>query len=367
MQKIIIAAAMAGCSLPAAAEVKLYGQIKSSISTGRVSIEGGAGTEKSPVLTRINDNTSRIGISGREELGGGLAAIWQIEQRTPVLGNGGQWGTRDSFIGLEGRLGKIRAGNLNNQLNEMDTVDLWMYSSNAAGLGVYVRTGSRRISLRYDTPKLGGFSANLQVAPRDNENPADSSRHDEATRAQYNAGLNYETGGFFAKLGYNFKKNSHSGGRDGHTVRLESGHTAGKLFLGMGLQHARGSETGNQYIAHFTNGFNGYNGNAVNEDPAKEEGVKVTDAILTASYKLGNWKPTAGYAHGWAARGLDSGGILVDKFDQIILGTDYLFSKRTAVRSQIGHMRTGGQTRLGGGQTGKIRQTAAQIGLHHRF
>ena len=88
-------------------------------------IKGDAGTEKSATSTRINDNTSRIGFKGKEKLSDDLTAIWQLEQRASILGqsNSQKWGNRDSFIGVEGKFGKLRAGNLNNMLNEMDTID----------------------------------------------------------------------------------------------------------------------------------------------------------------------------------------------------------------------------------------------------
>lgn len=370
MQKTIITAALMGLALPAAAEVKLYGQIKASLSSSQVSIKGSAGEAKRPTLTRLYDHRSRMGISGKEKLGDDLTAIWQIEQETSFAGDG-TWATRDSFIGLEGNFGKIRAGNMNNQLNEMDTIDLWMYRNSAAGLGLYTRTGSRRVSLRYDTPEFSGFSANVQIVPRDNENPEDSGIHNEPTRAQYNLGLNYQNDAFFAKLGYNLKKNryldSAGNAKDGHVVRLESGYTGDKLFLGFGLQHARGVETGNEYISYFTHGFNIYNGAPINQDPNKTEGLKVTDAAVTASYNLGRWVPRIGYAHGWAAKGINSGNLVVDKFDQIIVGTDYILSKQARVRGQVGHMRVGGKTRLNGNATGKIQQTVGQVGLHYIF
>ena len=125
MKRTIIALVTAGLPFAAAAEVTLYGQIKSSVSAGQVRIKGGSGTEKSPTVTKINDNTSRIGFKGSEKIGDDLKAIWQVEQRTSVLNesNSTNWGSRDSFIGLEGGFGKIRAGHMNNLLNEMDTID----------------------------------------------------------------------------------------------------------------------------------------------------------------------------------------------------------------------------------------------------
>ncbi|WP_416192222.1 porin [Neisseria sp. CCUG12390] len=368
MQKTILALACSAFSCGVYADVTLYGQIKSSVSTSQVKIKGGAGTEKSAASTRINDNTSRIGFKGSEKLGDDLTAIWQLEQRASILGqsNSERWGNRDSFIGVEGKFGKLRAGNMNNMLNEMDTIDTWMWSTNALGLGVFTRTGSRNVSLRYDSPKFAGVQLNAQYSPRDNQNPDDKYTHEQAGRDQYNAGITYSNPEFFAKLAYNLRKNR-VGNEDGHIVRLETAYDADNVFLGFGAQYAKANESANTYLANFTDGFNTYNGSDMTKDTGKEEAVKVIDAAVTAGYNFGNWRPRISYAHGWPAKGVDSGEKLVDKFDQIVVGGDYRFSKRTSVRGQVGYMRLGNKTRLTATDKGKIEQTAASLGLHHRF
>lgn len=145
MQKKLVLLALAGLSFNAAADVTLYGRVKSSVSTGQVKISGDSGVEKSATATKINDNTSRLGFRGKEKLSDDLSAIWQVESRVSVLGDkpNDTFGNRDSFIGVEGKYGKLRAGNLNNMLNEMDTIDNWMWSNSALGLSAYTRTGAR--------------------------------------------------------------------------------------------------------------------------------------------------------------------------------------------------------------------------------
>ena len=86
MKKILITLTAAALPFAASAEVVLYGQVKSTITFGQVKIIGSEGTEKSATATRINDNTSRIGFKGSEKLSDDLKAIWQVEQRTSILG-----------------------------------------------------------------------------------------------------------------------------------------------------------------------------------------------------------------------------------------------------------------------------------------
>ena len=82
-----------------------------------------------------------------------MKAIWQVEQKAITGGSQG-FANRDSFIGLQGKFGKVRAGKLSNMLNEIDTIDPWMYKTNAAGLGIFTRTGNRNAAVRYDSPIL---------------------------------------------------------------------------------------------------------------------------------------------------------------------------------------------------------------------
>lgn len=371
MKKQIVFALLGSLPFAALAEAVMYGQIRNSVSTAQTKIKGTSGTEKSAVTTKINDHASRIGFKGSEKLGDSLKVIWQVEQGIGMLRqNGGSWASRDSFVGLEGGFGKLRAGRISNPLNGMDRHDVWLAHYAALGLKVNTRTAKRKISVRYDTPEFAGFDAAVQYTPRDNANPADAGIHASPTRAELDAGLNYKNGGFYAQVGYNMKKNSYTVGgkrKDAHSGRVAAGYEAGKAYLGGSVQHTRGYETGNEYLALFTGDVGSYNGVSLSGDPGKREGVKVTDAAVTATYAAGNWQPQISYAHGWAAKGMESGNVLVDKFDQIIIGADYKFSKRTSLRNQVGHLRTGSKTRLGNGQTGRIEQTAAQVALHHRF
>ena len=87
MQKKLIvlalASAFAAPAFAATSNVDIYGQL--DVSVDRVSgiqnqTSSGAGTGNSNTAWRLSSNTSRIGLKGSEDLGGGLAAIWQFEQ-----------------------------------------------------------------------------------------------------------------------------------------------------------------------------------------------------------------------------------------------------------------------------------------------
>ncbi|MGN6852833.1 porin, partial [Neisseria sp. P0018.S004] len=145
-----------------------------------------------------------------EHLGSNLNAIWQVEQKTSIAGGDSGFANRESFLGLEGGFGKIRAGNLDNALsNSSDSFDPWESSAaneDALQLGKIKRVDSRKVSVRYDTPVFGGFSASVQYQPRDNANPSDKYTHTVKSRESYDLGLNYENSGFFGRYAGSYAK-----------------------------------------------------------------------------------------------------------------------------------------------------------------
>ena len=77
-----------------ATDVVVYGRLNATFENVRV--------ENGHSRTMVNDNASRIGFRGTEDLGGGMAVIYQIESRIRVDGNdaGTALATRDTWVGL---------------------------------------------------------------------------------------------------------------------------------------------------------------------------------------------------------------------------------------------------------------------------
>ena len=103
MKKTLIALALTALPVAAMADVVLYGQIKGGVGvTGganvtstewdKNTVNGGSTTahyksqDKSGTITQMEDYGSRIGFKGEEDLGNGLKAIWQVEQRVSLAG-----------------------------------------------------------------------------------------------------------------------------------------------------------------------------------------------------------------------------------------------------------------------------------------
>lgn len=330
MKKTLIALALTALPVAAMADVTLYGKIKAGVEY----VDVGSASD-----THLLDWGSYIGFKGSEDLGNGLKAIWQIEQGakiSPNLNKDKGWANRDSFIGLSGGFGTIRAGYLSDSLKDGGSeLDFWEaddsdfrkfvkagYSESILSLGRYTRNEDRATAVRYDSPSFGGFDFNLYYAPETNLTVDGFGKGTGANNVA-TVGINYKNQGFF--VGYGFKLVNHYGPRDDQNVhRIEAGYDANNLFVGIGYQFDK-------------------------------DGIDATDsyqeAALSVAYKAGNFTPKLSYAHGFKSDN-------VAKYDQVILGVDYAFSKRTTALINGGWLDQGGNS---------DDQYAVGIGLVHKF
>ena len=350
MKKSLIALTLAALPVAAMADVTLYGTVKAGVEVSRVKdantykAQGG----KSKTATEIADFGSKIGFKGHEHLGNNLNAIWQVEQSASIDGTKAGWGTRESFIGLEGGFGKIRAGKLNTALKDSgDNVNAWESSdANADVLQVSKigRVENRQISVRYDSPVFAGFSGSVQYVPRDNANPDDKHKHAVKSGESYHAGLNYENAGFFGQYAGSFAKNTLNEDKtaaelkDRQVHRLVAGYDANNLYVSVAGQ------------------YESYKATDANANTKKTEKAEVA---ATAAYRLGNVTPRVSYAHGFKDK---VGGEKQEgsQYDQVIVGADYDFSKRTSALVSAGWLQTGkGES--------KAVTTAGMFGLRHKF
>ena len=375
MKKSLIALTLAALPVAAMADVTLYGQIKAGVEVSKVKLgeqtAAKLGHEKSSkTATEIADFGSRIGFKGHEHLGNNLNAIWQVEQNTSIAGGDKEWASRESFIGLEGGFGKVRAGKLNSTVKDSsDNVDQWESNNGALNMSVFTRVDERAVSVRYDSPVFSGFSASVQYTPRDNANPSDKYTHNDATRDTYYAGLNYENSGFFGQYAGGFRKNAVSE-KDGHVHRLVGGYDANNLFVSVAGQYAKNWETLGDYAqaqsngvvtsamrAAGTNASNVVFGTAAGLDSRPAETIEVA---ATAAYRAGNVTPRVSYAHGFKAK-VDGEKLKGTQYDQVIVGADYDFSKRTTALVSAGWLR--------GAESGphKVETIFGLVGLRHKF
>ena len=365
MKKSLIALTLAALPVAAMADVTLYGQIKAGVEISRTKEKVAGQTIKSKTATEIADYGSRIGFKGHEHLGNNLNAIWQVEQKTSIAGGDSGFANRESFIGLEGGFGKVRAGNLNTTLKDSsDSIDPWesgAANADALQLGKFKRVDSRKVSVRYDTPVLGGFSASVQYQPRDNANPKDRTTHAVKSGDSYYAGLNYENSGFFGRYAGSFAKHElekadHDdviAARAAGNFNLEEGDVTGISLKDHQVHRVvAGYDANNLLVAVAAQ-------HEASKNVTSGKKNKQTEVAATAAYRFGNVTPRVSYAHGFKPT-VDGDKVANGQYNQVIVGADYDFSKRTSALLSAGWLREGKGDN-------KYEKTAGTVGLRHKF
>lgn len=393
MRKKLTALVLSALPLAAVADVSLYGEIKAGVEgrnyqlqlTEAQAANGGAGASgqvkvtkvKSRIRTKISDFGSFIGFKGSEDLGEGLKAVWQLEQDVSVAGGGAtQWGNRESFVGLAGEFGTLRAGRVANQFDDASqAIDPWDSNNDVASqLGIFKRHDDMPVSVRYDSPDFSGFSGSVQFVPIQNSKSAYTPAHvvvnnNVATHVPavvgkpgsdvYYAGLNYKNGGFAGNYAFKYARHANVG------------RNAFELFLigSATSDEAKGTDPlKNHQVHRLTGGYEegGLNLALAAQLDLSENGDKAktknstTEIAATASYRFGNAVPRISYAHGFdlIERGKKGENT---SYDQIIAGVDYDFSKRTSA------IVSGAWLKRNTGIGNYTQINAASVGLRHKF
>lgn len=389
MRKKLTALVLSALPLAAVADVSLYGEIKAGVEGRNIqlqlteplqNIQPQVTKRKSRIRTKISDFGSFIGFKGSEDLGEGLKAVWQLEQDVSVAGGGAtQWGNRESFIGLAGEFGTLRAGRVANQFDDASqAIDPWDSNNDVASqLGIFKRHDDMPVSVRYDSPEFSGFSGSVQFVPAQNSKSAYTPAHFVQQTVQqtpksrptlvpavvgkpgsdvYYVGLNYKNGGFAGNYAFKYAKHANVG-RDAFELFL----------LGSGSDEAKGTDPlKNHQVHRLTGGYEegGLNLALAAQLDLSENGDKTknstTEIAATASYRFGNAVPRISYAHGFdfIERGKKGENT---SYDQIIAGVDYDFSKRTSA------IVSGAWLKRNTGIGNYTQINAASVGLRHKF
>ena len=131
----------------------------------------------------MSSNSSRLGVRGDETLGGGLHAIFQIEERYDASNSSNVTTGGETFVGLQGGWGTMKIGYFLTPYDDIGGIfgrvptlitgilgssAVWSntgYIGNSTDTGAFDdRVGN---SIAYTTPNMKGFTGNFQVAGRD--------------------------------------------------------------------------------------------------------------------------------------------------------------------------------------------------------
>ncbi len=172
-QRNLLGAAVASAlALPmlAQAQVQIYG--RANVSAERVSVSGSPNPVDNEKTSQIVDNSSRVGVRGREDLGGGLTGLFQIESRTRLDSGGDTWASRDSYVGLQSNaLGTIRLGRTIGPVYyatydyiSMHNHDTGNSSDAFIAPATVGNAGFMNNTVWYSSPKFGSFSVDVALS-----------------------------------------------------------------------------------------------------------------------------------------------------------------------------------------------------------
>ncbi|ACO74019.1 Probable outer membrane porin [Laribacter hongkongensis HLHK9] len=373
--KKIIAVAIAALPMAAMADVQIYGQLEASVEAGNTFGYGDVFNTN----TRVDDTGSKIGFKGTEDLGNGLKAIWQVEQKLSIDGtdvNGDNtWATRDTFVGLQGDWGKVRLGKLSTFQNDsMERFDPWTYGAGVNGMSyTSANTMDGRVNnaVRYDTPNLNGFKAAVLYGT-DEVRTADANG-DRRNSSVWNLGASYDYAGYFVSAGYTHQGDANQAGdKSANYWRLEGGYEANNLLVALAYGQSKtyaNSAFGSGLVAPAGIGFESIPVGAVATVGANDA-MKAKELALTVAYTIGNFTPRFSYARIFDIRVQDyatgaTNDYANNSIDQFVLGVDYALSKRTMAYASYGYVNHDATFKKGA-DTESSENTFA-LGLVHKF
>lgn len=357
-------ATLAATSAHAQSSVTLYGIVDAGIAYVH-NAAGTNGTNQSTLVKFSSGNTfgSRWGLKGTEDLGGGLAAIFQLENGfnvdTGTFGQGGRQFGRKSVVGLTDKSwGTVTIGRQYDPVVDL----VQTYSEDAYFGGTFATPGdldnydnSLRVSnsVKYVSPLFSGF--------------------------QFEA--LYGLGGVAGATG------------SGQTYSFGGAYANGPLGAAVAFFHANGGDTAVNGIRTWTSSSDSLFNTAINQGFGSARSIQILRA--STQYVLGSFTLGGAYSNTQYARdGLsvfsktakfNNGSVFANfqatpalrfgagynytkltgpasaKYNQFNLGTDYALSKRTTLYALGAYQKATGTTF---GTSGTTVQADASIGSY---
>jgi predicted porin len=362
-QKKLISCALAAVafSAPALAEtgnVSVYGKINMDLESVKNDKIDVATNAKS--VNRIQSNASRFGVKGSEDLGDGLAAIWQLEVQVDPTGSSGGTpfnGTRNSNVGLKGNFGTVFIGNwdtpyklAHNKLELFDNATVFTAThlvgrtgannaANTAVTGVNFNTRQSQV-VQYWSPKMGAFQGMISYSP-------DSAETTTRDRTKLSLSGVYDDKVLYGALAYEIRPDQTTASVDDKATRLIGAYKFGSGQIGLMYENLSVGTTA-----------------ATSESQRNWE--------LSGSYKSGNSNIGAFYVkNGNLGARANTGA------DMVSLRYGYDFSKRTEIYgayTRLSNDASANYSALGGavGTVGAAttlgtNQTGFGVGMIHNF
>ena len=345
MKKSLIALAVLAASGATFAQstVTIYGLLDANINSTK------SGNVTNTNIDSGGIQTSRFGLKGSEDLGGGLKANFKLESGINIdTGRAGSYTnpytgasstsvfSRQSWVGVSGEFGEIQLGKMWTPYDDLQGLGAAAFNANIFAPAAYVwqsngyndRPGN---SIYYATPNFGGFSGAVMYSLGENKTATTSAGNITSFR------IGYEGGPVAVGLGYQTEKTSGAAPATAKFTQLNGSYDLGvaKLLAAYGnVKDAGGIPKTNEY----------------------QIGV---DFPVSSALTL-----SAGYATSKSTglKALTPGGSTETKGNGLGLGALYALSKRTNLYAGLNNTKITGQNAAG---NDKINVYA--LGVRHTF
>lgn len=240
MKHIAIAAAI-GCGLPAIALAQAPAQAHQIKTAGNWEFYGRAHLsfdqlDNGGLYDRMNisSNSSRLGFRGDRTFGA-VKGFWQIESEVmfnktsdaaTTQDDKNRLATRDTFAGIEGRLGNVRIGKFDTPMKvAREAANL--FGDQLGDMRNITRAGAKfderpNNLVQYQSPSMGGLRLALAYAPHEGTTAVtDATTGVETKNAMTSVSLTYTGKDLTAALGYeDYEKNAAAGDRKATRVAV---------------------------------------------------------------------------------------------------------------------------------------------------
>jgi predicted porin len=346
VKKTIIGAALAAAALPAFAQntVTLYGLIDEGFD-----FTNNVNGSKAYELQSGYAQGSRWGLKGTEDLGGGLKAVFQLENGFNVnngkLGQGGLMFGRQAYVGLvSDQYGSVTFGRQYDSL-----VDFLAQTTANGNWGGYLFShpydndntdNSFRVNntVKYTSPTFAGLQFGGTYSFSNDTNFANN--------RQYSVGMQYATGGLLLAAAYLQANNPSASAGGAINNGGDENFVASRLrVFGAGINYTFGSATlGFAYTNTLVQQplSSGYVGAITPTGGATLSSLRFNNFEVNAKYQV---TPAffVGAAYTYTRTSFNAtSGQLHPQYHSVGLMADYNLSKRTDVYVQGGYQHAGG-------------------------
>jgi len=352
MKKSLIALAVLAASGAAMAQssVTLFGIVDTGISYVNKDATGGS---RYGVGTSGNA-TSRLGLRGTEDLGGGLKAGFWLEGE--IFGDNGNASgfnfRRESTVRLSGNFGEVRLGRettptfragLKYDLFGATGIGQFMGYADWAGTGIADGNTIRKDNmLSYSTPNFNGFTANISYAFDEKANTIPAYGVGSKAGRYVGGNVGYDNGPLSVTAAYGTLSYGPVGDRDEMSIGASYNFGVAKV-----------SALAQQ----------------IKYKPEVGSNAKFNNYMIGVSAPVGGvGEVKAQYAY-YDQKGNDT------KAQQLSLGYVHNLSKRTALYGTVAYLKNNNGSTLGlqakgvyaGGVQAGESQTGVQVGIRHAF